>query len=462
MRILLVRPHIGRRETGDYIIEGRLEPASLAVLASLGPRDVDYSLVDERMEGISFAAAWDLVAITVETFTARRAYEIADTFRSLGVPVVLGGLHPSLAPEEAAPHADSVVVGDAEGVWEGLVEDLRRGRLAPRYRGATPSPPQAGRLPRSDLYRGKGYLPLAIVQHGRGCRFSCEFCACRVYFGSSWTCRPPQETAAEIAARRREGLRNFLFADDNIAMDRGAALELCRALEPLGIRWGAQAGIAVARDGELLEAAARSGCVGFIIGFESVKAGTLAAMGKGQNLARADSDQARYATELENLERAGLAVWGAFTIGHDEDDARTAAELCDFAKSRRFAFAAFNILVPYLGTPLYARLAAEGRLLYDGAWWLHPDYRLNDAAFVPARMSPAELADSCARADREFNSIPSILARCLGGKGPRSPGLRALILSYNLLMRRENRKRDRLPFGYAGATSSGTGPGRRR
>ena len=174
MKVTLIKPNIGRLEHSLYVDSGRMEPLPLGVLAALTPPDVEVVLYDDRMEQIPYDEPTDLAAITVETFTARRAYEIADEFRRRGVRVILGGMHPTLLPEEAAEHADALYLGDAETLWHQAIDDCRHGRLQSIYR-APAGPPQPGTRTRRDIFRGKGYLPLALLQFSRGCRFECTF-----------------------------------------------------------------------------------------------------------------------------------------------------------------------------------------------------------------------------------------------------------------------------------------------
>jgi radical SAM superfamily enzyme YgiQ (UPF0313 family) len=176
MKLTLIKPTIGRMTHSLYVDEARMEPLNLGVLAALTPEDVDVVMYDDRMEPIPYDQPTDLVAITVETYTARRSYEIADEYRSRGVPVIMGGFQPTFAPEECAQHTDSLFIGDAESLWASVIEDARRGALKPRY-DAAPGKPQTGVITRRDIYKGKGYLPISLLQFTRGCRFVCEFCA---------------------------------------------------------------------------------------------------------------------------------------------------------------------------------------------------------------------------------------------------------------------------------------------
>jgi len=440
MHLTLVKPNIGRLEHSLYVDEGRMQPLQLGVLAGMTPRDVAISLVDDRCEDVPYETPTDLVAITVETFTARRAYEIAGEYRARGVRVVMGGFHPTLLPEEAAEHADALVIGDAETVWQEVLADAATGKLAPVYRGLLGCP-QLDTRPRRDLFAGKGYLPLALVQYGRGCRNACRFCAISAFFGKRYVCRPVADVVREIEEQDR---RVVFFVDDNIVADHEAAKELFRALIPLRIRWVSQGSIDMVRDPELMDLMVRSGCLGNVIGFESLDPGALREMGKAPNLIQFNC----YEREVEILREWGLQTWAAFMVGHDHDTPTSLYETLAFAQRHKFTFAAFNILMPYPGTPLYDRLAAQGRLLYDGRWWLHPEYRFNHAAFRPARMSADELTDIALDIRSKWNSMSSIVKRFFDPRtNMRSLYRMGVYWAYNPLFRRETFKKQGMRFG---------------
>lgn len=447
MKLTLIKPNIGRMEHGLYVDEGRMEPLQLGVLAALTPPDVEVALCDDRVEPIPYDAPTDLVAITVETFTARRAYEIADAFRRRGVPVVLGGMHAMLIPEEVMEHG-SVIVGDGETVWRQVVEDCRAGRLKARYDAVQPQCPQQGVFPRRHLFRNKGYLPVTLLQFSRGCSHTCNFCASSAYFGARHFCRPVEAVTAEIRAQKRKLL---FFVDDNIICDHGKAKELFRALIPLKVRWVSQGSLDMLRDRELMELMVRSGCLGLVIGFESITPDCIGAMGKGTNLSGARN---RYAREIAELRRWGLQTWAAFTVGHDGDTVESICETCRFAIENKFTFAAFNILMPYPGTPLYRRLQRENRLLYGGKWWLHEDYRFNYAAFTPKNMTADELTATSFWCRANFNSRRSIFTRALEPHtNLRSPYRFLTYLLYNPLFRREVFRKQGLILGGDGGES---------
>ncbi|MHC4620144.1 MAG: B12-binding domain-containing radical SAM protein [Planctomycetota bacterium] len=441
MKLTLIKPNIGRSEHSLYVDEGRMEPLPLGVIAGVTPPDVEVVMYDDRMEPIPYDEPTDLVAITAQTFTARRAYEISAEFRERGIPTIIGGMHPTLIPEEAAEHADSIYIGDAELLWPQTVEDARQGKLQPVYR-ARPGVPQPGILPRRDIFKGKGYLPITLIQFSRGCRFACDFCAISVFFDRTQFCRRVDEVIQEIQAQER---RHLFFVDDNILSDHKAAKVLFRELIPLRIRWVSQASIDMTQDLELLDLMVRSGCLGHVIGFESIDTQNLRAMNKAPNLSESFRD---YKPQLEILRDYGLQTWAAFTLGYDHETRESIERTLEFALESKFAFAAFNVLMPYPNTPLYKRLQAEGRLLYDGKWWLHPAYRFNHAAFQPKLMSADELTEAGFYARSTYNSVGSIIRRAFDLKtNMRSLFRLGIYAMYNPLFRKETFKKHGLRFG---------------
>lgn len=448
MRITFVRPNIGRLPDGPYIDEGRMEPLPLAVLAALTPPGVECRLYDDRLESIPFDEPTDLAAITVEIYTARRAYEIAAEFRRRGVPVVLGGFHPTLVPGECLEHGDAICRGDAESYWSRVVEDAARGQLQRVYEAAPGGAPQPrGLLPRRELFRGKRYLPLTLMQFGRGCRFTCNFCAIASFFERTHVTRPVADMIAEISAQER---RTLFFVDDNLVANWDAAKELMRALIPLRVRWVSQGSLDMTRDPELMDLMEASGCIGHVIGFESVQPGSLRSMSKLQNLNAGGWD--RYNAACEVLRRHHLQTWASFTLGHDQDTLESIRDTLAFAMRQKFCFAAFNILMPYPGTPLYDRLAAEGRLLWGGKWWLHPGYRFNHAAFVPARMTAAELTAVALECRTRWNSAAAIFRRLWEPATHLHSATRlGIFLGYNRLFARETLRKQGMYLGASAA-----------
>ena len=403
MRLTLIHPCIGRKPGQKYIRTWQMEALSAATLAGLTPKDVEVRFYDDRMETIPFDESTDLVAISVETYTARRAYQIATEYRKRRVPVVMGGFHATLCPDEVARYAEAVVCGEAEILWPRVIDDARHGRLEKFYR-QTGRPSLAEMKPDRSIFRGKRYLPIGLVEAGRGCHFKCDFCAVQTVFNSTQTRRPIDAIIAEIAQVRHER-KLFFFVDDNITSNLEQAKEFFRALIPLKIRWVSQSSINAAHDEEFLELLVRSGCQGVLIGFESLNPANLKDMNKAFNTMRGGFEKA-----LANLRRHHIRVYGTFIFGYDRDTPESFAETVDFAKEHALYIAAFNHLTPFPGTPLYARLKAEGRLLYEN-WWLDERYSYNRIPFQPRGMTPELLQRNCLEARRKFYSWPSIFQR---------------------------------------------------
>jgi len=442
MKVTLIRPNIGSLEHSPFVDEARMEPLALGVLAGMTPPEIDVILYDDRMESIPFDERTDLVAISVESYTARRSYEISAEFRKRGVPVIMGGMHPTLIPNEVAEYSDSIYIGDAEFLWHQVLEDTCSGRLKPIYKGK-PGIPQPKILPRRDLFKGKGYLPMTLIQFSRGCRFSCDFCAVSTYFNKTQFQRDVREVVQEI---ERQSRRHLFFVDDNLLSDHNAAKILFRELIPLKIHWVSQASIDMTQDAELMELMVKSGCLGYVIGFETLDENNLQSMNKAPNLAGGFKG---YSNQLEILRDYGLQTWAAFVLGYDHDTRSSIERTLNFALKNKFTFAAFNILMPYPNTPLYKRFQAEGRLLYDGKWWLHPDYRFNHAVFQPKLMSAVELTDAGFYARSTFNHPAAIFKRAFDFKtNMRSIYRLAIYAHFNPLFRKETFKKQGMRLGH--------------
>lgn len=434
MRLALLNPNFSDHRSTDAV-----QPLVYAVLKALTPAGIDTVFHDERVEALPLdALEADLAALSVQTFTARRAYAIAGRLRARGIRVVLGGIHPTLVPEEAAAHADALVLGDAETVWPRVLEDARRGRLAPRYHGDVTTP-LGGVTPDRGIFAGKGYARIRPVQFGRGCRFACDFCSVRALYGGSRRLRPVQEVVEEIRALDE---RFVFFVDDNLLLDPAGTRELLEGLRPLGARWACQVSLDAALDDELLSRMRASGCVLVFVGFESLDPESLREMGKTVN-----TRVAGFAAAVRRFRRHGLMVSGAFVFGYDRDTPEAIAATLRFALAQRLTLAHFNAAMPTPATPLYLRLQEQGRLRHD-RWWLDPAFRYGDAMFVPRGMSPAELADGCRAARQAFNSWANIARRAWepASNSRTLFNLRAY-LGVNLISRREIRRKHGLRLG---------------
>jgi len=386
----------------SYVKTWRMEPIPDPMLAALAGRDVEKRFYDDRLERIPYDEPTDLVALSVETYTARRSYQIASEYRRRGVPVVMGGFHATLCPEEVARYAESVVIGEAETLFANVIDDYRHGTPQKIYQAT--QRPALSATPDRSIFCGKRYLPIHLVEFARGCRFKCDFCAIQTVFHATHSHRSIDRVIAEIKELRAAN-QPFFFIDDNITSGLEEAKELMRALIPEKIRWVTQTSIVAAHDDDTLDLMKRSGCLGVLIGFESINSDSLREMNKGFNEMRGGPAQA-----LANMRRHGLAVYGTFIFGYDHDTAATIHQTVRFARDEGLFIAAFNHITPFPGTPLYLRMKSQQRLLYD-AWWLDPRYRYNMIPFLPKQMSPEELALRCVEARRDFYSWRSIAQR---------------------------------------------------
>jgi radical SAM superfamily enzyme YgiQ (UPF0313 family) len=397
VKVTFINPNFTRRASRDA-----LEPLAFAVLAGMTPPTVKRVFYDERVEAVPLDEPTDLVAISAQTFTAKRAYCIAAEYRKRGVPVVLGGYHPTLQPEEASRYADTVAVGDAEAIWPAILEDAAAGRLKSRY----DAPPISGHVPLRTAYDrsiflGKPYPALKPVQFSRGCRFACDFCSVHAFYSSGARYRDLAEVIYEIRGIRSHYL---FFVDDNLFTNRSLLEELLVALKPLRKTFACQISIDSARDDAIPRLMAEAGCRAVFIGFESFDEANLAAMNKRANRS------VEYQQVVDLFKRQGIMVTGSFMFGYDHDDQDTIRQALEFAMEQKLCLAHFNLLFPFPGTPLLDRLKAENRLLYDD-WWINDDYCYGKCQFQPRKMEPQDLELAVQKARKEFNGIGSLLSR---------------------------------------------------
>jgi len=442
-RLTLIHPCVGRRPGArkKYIRTWLMEPLPPAMLSALTPADVDQRFYDDRLDAIPYDEPTQLVAISVETYTARRAYQIASEYRRRGVPVVMGGFHATLCPEEVSRFCDSILIGEAETLFPRLLEDYRNGSPQAVYR-ADSRPAILSCTPNRAIFRGKHYLPIHLVEFSRGCKFSCDFCAIQAAYDHSHRCRPIERVIEEVDRVKTPGQMIF-FIDDNLTSNLDRAKQLMHRLIGCNIRWVSQCDISVAFDAEALDLMRRSGCQGVLVGFESLDRATLKAMGKGFNLMRGGPAQA-----IANFQRHGIRLYGTFVFGYDHDTEDSFAHSLQFAMDHGLFIAAFNHITPFPGTPLYRRLQREGRLLYD-AWWLDERYRYGDVPFVPGKLSPERLARLCIDTRRAFYSWRGIYRRLGHPVNRSSPWALLNYLTINVMHQHDISGRNGLPLGDA-------------
>jgi radical SAM superfamily enzyme YgiQ (UPF0313 family) len=376
----------------QFVNRGRviasLPSLGLLTVAALTPDDVEvvYRELDE-LPPDGPLEPFDLVGISSFTAMIDDAYALADRYRAAGIPVVLGGLHVSLMPEEAARHADAIVVNGAEGAWPRLVEDFRAGRLQPHYEGLANRvfEPGAYAKPRFDLLKGRPYNRFT-VQTSRGCPLNCEFCAASIRITSRFQQKPVELVVEEIKAARAFAERPFFeLADDNTFINKKWGKAFLKAVAPLGISWFTETDVSVAEDDELLDLLAESGCRQVLIGLESPTAEGLDGIDP-RNWKRRHHE--RYLAAIEKVQSRGVSVNGCFIVGLDGDTPETFERVRDFVRDSQLLEVQITVPTPFPGTPLYHRLRREGRLLQERFW---DRCTLFDVNFRPKNMTVEEL-----------------------------------------------------------------------
>jgi radical SAM superfamily enzyme YgiQ (UPF0313 family) len=406
MEIVLIAPRHRAVNELPYkpLRKAIFSPLSLLTVAAVTPAPHRVRVLDEGVEGLPEDLEADLVGITATTAAAPRAYQIADQLRARGVRVVLGGLHVSMLPEEAAAHADAVVIGEGELIWPQVVADAAQGRLQKFYR--SPRWPDLADLPapRRDLIDPRRYVFANTTQTTRGCPFDCAYCSVTAFFGRTYRTRRIAEVVREVEEMPPGPV---VFVDDNIMGNPGYARQLFGALRGCGRRWLSQASMTMLKTPELITAAARAGCRVLFVGLETLSQENLRGMGKRINVVR------DYRELVNRLHDAGIAIMASFMFGLDDDDEGVFERTVEFARQAKIDAALLSILTPLPGTRLYAQMEQEGRLIdrrwehYDGA----------HVTFRPRRMSPERLWEGLRQAYRELYSFPSVLTRALQPMG---------------------------------------------
>lgn len=373
----------------------------MPLLAAYADDRFEVRIVDESVENLDLSIQPDLVGITIMTSTALRGYQIADTLRTKGIPVVFGGMHASFMPDETLTHADAVLIREAEFTWDNLLDDFLAGQMEKIYSTDKLHTLQGLPKPRLDLLKKGAYSFPNIVETARGCPHHCHYCSVTQYWGNTFRFRPIEEVIEEMKLLPPG---HIIFIDDNIYGHPNRAKELFKAMIPLKRRWSGQGDLRLARDEELLNLAVRSGCTWIFVGMESIDAVNLKAMGK-LKLNRSGE----YTKAISTIQRAGINLFASFMFGMDNDDLTVFDRTVEFAIQNRVAGANFYILTPLPGTRFYKDIESEGRLLHK-KWNL---YDSNHVVFQPMKMSPAQLREGYIGAYKKYYSYASIAQRML-------------------------------------------------
>ena len=358
------------------------------IFAALTPSTYEFVYVDEEIEEIDFQMDADLVALTAMTGQVNRAYEIADQFRHANIPVVIGGIHASVLPEEVGKYCDAVMIGEGENTWPAMLKDFEEGKLKKVYDAKAYPPVDHLVSPRVDVVKHEHYLMFPL-QATRGCPYDCDFCSVKHSAGSRYRMKPIDQVVAEIKEMEKYNKKSFgtykksyVIVDDNLCVNREYVKKLFVAMSDLDITWMGQGTLDTAFDEELLALMAKSGCKTFAIGFESFSDETLREANKPK-MHTIDN----YEIAIQNLIRHGIMPAGFLIYGFDTDDVNTFQKAVDFIVGKNLTQVHFNLLTPYPGTRLYDRINGEGRII-DQNW---DNYITMKSVFIPKQMSPADL-----------------------------------------------------------------------
>ena len=397
--LVLIHPAPNKNRFGNKRRrKSSIAPLTLPLLAGLAVERFRVTIHDEDIEDLPDHINADFIGITAITPQAYRAYEIADAFRNRGIPVILGGLHPSFLPDEAGGHADAVVIGEVETIWPDLEADMLAGNLRSRYISTVRHDLKGLPMSRQNLLKEGAYSFPNTIMASRGCPYDCDYCSVTQYWGKSYRFRPVAEVIAELSTMPHN---HVVFVDDNICGNPAYARELFRAMIPLKKNWISQGSITMAKNPDLLDLAAASGLSWLFIGIESINLKNLRDAGKKIN--KVDE----YAAAIRTFRDRGMNVLCSFMLGMDHDDQDTFRDTLAFCEENRVSGANFYIYTPMPGTRIFTKMEAEGRLLHKD--WAR--YDANHVVFQPLNMSPEELLQGFLWLYDSFYSIPSIWKR---------------------------------------------------
>lgn len=401
MKITFVLPAIGKKKNQKYLKSWLMEPLTIAVLNSMIPDTYEREFFDDRIENINYDTDTDLVMITVETYTAKRAYFIAEQFRKRGKIVIMGGYHVTLCPEEAENYADSIMVGNADKMIVDVLKDYEDGMLRKRYDGGACI---TYKMPDRSIYadKMKKYLPISLVETGRGCYHNCEFCSIAGYYHSHYIHREVSDIINEIKSCKH---KIFFFVDDSIFSNRQFARELFEELKKLSIIWTTQITLDIARDEEMLRLMKESGCEMVLIGFESIETANLKQMNKEWTERLGERDAL-----IQKIHDVGIGIYASFVFGFDSDTEETFKATLEFCRKHQFFVVAFNHLLIFPNTKTYENFKADGRLISE-SWWLEPGYTFGTITFTPKNLTPEALRGFCKQYKKEFFRFGSIFKR---------------------------------------------------
>jgi radical SAM superfamily enzyme YgiQ (UPF0313 family) len=399
MKLLLVCPSV-HQDILKRVTPFWLPPLNLAIIAGITPEDWDVKIVDENVEDINFDGDYNLVGISTMTANSYRAYEIAKQFKIRGFTVVIGGAHASVCPEEVIEHADTVVIGDAEPVWETLLNDFKANKLQRIYRADVKKMICSFGKPKRELYNKEKYLSVNTIQTSKGCPFKCSFCSIASRFGGKYGVKPVSDVIEEVGELADRNMPVF-FVDDNFLVNKKRSKEILNALKTMNVKWWSQADINIMKDREMLELMHESGCIKVVVGFETISEGSLETIQKYQN------NLENYVDFIKTLHNHGVLVNTSFAFGTEHDREDVFEKTYKFLVDNEVIFATFNILTPLPGTEMYQQFRKENKLIDKN--WSH--YDMGHPVFQPTHLSTEQLKEGYNWICDEFYSFQEISKR---------------------------------------------------
>lgn len=412
----------------EHISSDAMKPLLFGIIKNLTPDNFEIDFIDERAEALPDKIDSDIIAFSVETYTAKRAYILSKKYKTDKNIIVMGGFHASVMADEMLNYADTVIVGDAEDTWGDFLRDCTKGKPKSKYISDESLPLSV--LPEDkSIYKHK-YYGIGVYQISRGCKFNCDFCSIKTMYKCV-----RRKTADMVFQELKEAKEKIIFfVDDNLFYDKKSAVELFRKIAPLKKKWACQISMDVARDDELLSEMKKAGCFLVLMGFESLNPSSLKEMHKTAN---SSSD---YNEVIKRIYRHKLLIYGTFVLGCDSDKPDVFDKTFEFAVKNNLAVTNFNPLIPMPGTRVYNRMEEQNRLIYK-KWWLSDKYRYGETAFIPKNMTPQQLCEGCLKMRTDFYSVRCIFKRLFSNPANFLPMNLLVFILANLISRREIHKK---------------------
>lgn len=409
----------------EHISTDAMKPILFGIIKNLTPKEFEMDFIDERAEKLPDTINSDIIAFSVETYTAKRAYILAEKYKTHDNIIVMGGFHPTVMPDEALKFADSVIIGDAEDTWGNFLSDCLMGVPKKRYI-SDESCLISSFDEDNSVYKHK-YYGIGVYQLSRGCKFNCDFCSIKTMY--KCVRRKPTDVIVNELKKSKEKI--IFFADDNLFYNEKSSVELFRAIAPLKKKWACQISMDIAKNDMLLSEMKKAGCFLVLLGFETLNPDSLDKMNKTANKSVTNYDDV-----IKKIYKHHILIYGTFVFGYDNDSTDIFEKTLEFAVKNHLAVTNFNPLIPMPGTMVYKRMEDEKRLIYK-KWWLSDKYRYSETAYIPLNMTPKELQMGCLKIRTKFYSVGCIMKRLFANPVNFIPWNFIVFLLANFISRKE-------------------------